>query len=139
MSEVVALRWDQVDLTPGTEGVQVPVNEDNVADFDLFSDEPEADPRSWRVTEVIGDYVRLKDGVNYGIVNDLIFDKDGKLQSVVVNPSIGYGVGGYYAYPWYGYDYGFDPGAEVYELPYGPDEIAGYEPFEDGMFDSDVF
>lgn len=122
--------WDQVDLTAGTEGVQVPVNEDNVEDFDLFGDEPGTGPRSWRVSEVIGDYVRLEDGVNYGIVDDLIFDDAGELQSIVVNPSIGYGVGGYYAYPWYGYDYGFDPGADYYDLPYARDDIAGLEPLD---------
>jgi sporulation protein YlmC with PRC-barrel domain len=130
--------WDQVDLTPGAEGVQVPVNEDNVDDFDLFGDEPGAGPRSWRVSEVMGDYVRLEDGVNYGIVDDLIFDDGGKLKSIVVNPSVGYGVGGYYAYPWYGYDYGFDPGQDFYDLPYGRDDVAAYEPFDYGVYDDDI-
>lgn len=131
--------WDQVDLTPDAEGVQVPVNEDNVEDFDLFSEEPDVGPRTWRVTEVIGDYVRMADGSNYGIVHDLVFSNEGHLESVVVNPAVGYGVGGYYAYPWYGYDYGFDPGADVYEVPYARDDIAELEPFDYDMIDADVF
>ena len=54
--------WDQVDVTPGEEGIRVPVNEENVADFDLFSsDEVEAGERSWRVTELIGDNVMFSD------------------------------------------------------------------------------
>lgn len=130
--------WNQVDLTPGEEGIRVPVNEDNVEDFDLFGDEPGPGPRAWRVNEVLGDYVRLEGGVDYGIVEDLVFDEGGKLQSIVVNPSVGYGVGGYYGYPWYGYDYGFDPGADVYELPYAREDIAQVDPLEDDMFDDDV-
>ena len=39
------------------------------------------------------------------------------------------GVGGYYAYPWHGYDHGFDPGADVYEVPYARADIAELEPF----------
>jgi hypothetical protein len=86
----------------------------------------------------MGDYVRLEDGVNYGIVDDLIFDDGGKLKSIVVNPSVGYGVGGYYAYPWYGYDYGFDPGQDFYDLPYGRDDVAAYEPFDSDVYDDDI-
>jgi sporulation protein YlmC with PRC-barrel domain len=129
--------WDQVELTPGEEGVVVPVNEDNVEDFSLFGDdEVEEGPRSWRITELVGDAVRLEGGTGYGIVYDVVFDQDGTLKSVLVNPDIGYGVGGYYAYPWYGYDYGYEPGDPYYDMPYDRDEIGGVESFDIGTLDA---
>lgn len=130
--------WDQVDLTPDAEGIQVPVNEENIADFDLFGDEVEEGPRSWRVNELIGDNVMFSDESGYGIVYDLLFEQDGTLQSVVVNPSIGYGVGGYYAYPYYGYDYGYDPGSPYYNLGYDRDDIAGLQAVDLDEFESDL-
>ena len=131
--------WDQVDVTPGEEGIRVPVNEENVADFDLFSsDEVEAGERSWRVTELIGDNVMFSDNSGYGIVYDLLFAEDGILQAVVVNPSIGYGVGGHFAYPWRGYEEGFDPGSPTYDLGVARDDVIGLEPVDLDQIESDV-
>lgn len=131
--------WDQVDVTPGEEGIRVPVNEDNVEDFDLFSeDEVEEGQRSWRVTELLGDNVMFTDESGYGIVYDLLFEQDGTLKSVVVNPSVAYGVGGYYAYPWRGYDQGFEPGSPRYGLGYGRDDITNFEQFDIDEIDDDL-
>ncbi|MDX1540567.1 MAG: hypothetical protein R3349_04110, partial [Geminicoccaceae bacterium] len=68
-----------------------------------------------------------------------LFEQDGTLKSVVVNPSVGYGVGGYYAYPWYGYDYGFDPGRPNYDIGYTRDDITDFEPFDLDEIETDVF
>ena len=133
--------WDQVDVTPGEEGIRVPVNEENVADFDLFSwDEVEDGQRSWRVTELLGDNVMFSDDSGYGIVYDLLFEQDGTLKSVVVNPSVGYGVGGYFAYPWRGYqEEGFDPGDPFYNVGYDRDDVAGLEPVDLDAIETDLF
>jgi hypothetical protein len=63
------------------------------------------------------------------MVQDLVF-QDGELTAVVVYPEIGYGVYGPYAYLGYGYEYGWEPGAEAYDLPYKRDEIAELGPFD---------
>jgi hypothetical protein len=70
----------------------------------------------------------------YGIVQDLVFKQDGEVQAVVVYPDVGYGIGHPFAYPYYGYDRGFDPAAETYGLPYTMSEVN-----ELGPFDYDVF
>lgn len=130
--------WDQVDITPGQEGIRVPVNEDNVDDFDLFGDEVTEGRRAWRASELVGDRAVFANGDRYGIVSDLLFGPDGSLTSVVVNPSVGYGVGGFYAYPWRGYEYGYDPGSPYYDLGYSEDEIAGLDPIDFDEIDGDL-
>lgn len=128
----LSIPWDQVEVAPKLEYVTIPVDEDTVPNFSLFAgrDDIPAGPRAWRVTELIDDYVQLKDVPNYGYVNDLIFDNDGQLQAVVVSPDFGYGARGYYAYPYYGYPYGYEPGMDSYQLPYTRDDIANLGPFD---------
>ena len=90
-------------------------------------------PREWRATELIGDYVNLKGGTHYGYVRDLIISKDGELKAVIVSPDVGYGqMGGLYAYPFYGYDEGWNPGNNHYDLPYGKTDIANLLPYAYG-------
>lgn len=131
--------WDQVAITGGMgkiEYVTVPVADDNWDQFDLSasSGDVETGPRSFRATELIGDYTSLTDNRGYGIVNDLVFDADGALEAVVVNRS-GSSGGGYQAYPYYGYDYGFDPGRDYYDLPYADDDLGALEPYDyDGLY-----
>lgn len=125
--------WNQVAVDPSGElgYVTVPVDADNYDQFDISasSGDVESGPRAFRATELIGDYVAL-DGMNdYGYVNDLVFDKAGALQSVVVNQNSMLG-GGYRAYPYYGYDHGFDPGLDRYQLPYEQNEIDALDLFD---------
>lgn len=127
--------------------ITVPVNEDNVNDFGLFTD---ADPialgsdlttgvedvdfgdRAWRTSELIGDYARLvgpEGPVAYGYVTDLMIEND-EVAATIVNA--GYpGMGGYYAYPNYAArGYGWEPGSPYYDLPYDPEEVESLEPME---------
>ena len=135
----IAVPWDRVDLAPDQEGIRVPVNQENVPDFDLFSGEDvEEGPRAWRATELLGDNVTFTDGSGYGIVYDLLFSEDGTLQAVVVNPSIGYSVGGHFAYPWRGYGEGFDPGDPNYDVGLARDDVMGLEPVDLDQIQSDV-
>jgi PRC-barrel domain len=142
--KVIAVPWSEVDVTPGEAGVMADINAENIESFSLFNDREsvETGPRSFRASGLIGDYARLKNGDDYGYVRDLLFDRQGKLQSIITEPDIGYAEAGYYAYPYYGYgyDYGydFDPGLDYYGLPYGADEAGEYEPFDYEAFDDDI-
>ena len=67
--KVIAVPWSGIDLTPGKEGVVAKnVDESNVEDFSLFGDREEATtgPRSFRASELAGDFVTLKGGEDYG-------------------------------------------------------------------------
>ena len=123
--------WPVVTVGPDLEFVSVPPFEDRVPNFTLFQDdEPRTGPRAWRVTELIGDYVRLSDGTRYGVVDDLLFDRHGAVKAIVVTPDVGWGRYGRFAYPYYGFNYGYDPSAADYTLPYGENEIMNLLPFD---------
>src|SRR3546814_635598 len=116
----LAVAWNQVTVSPDGEHVTVPVTEETVEQYGLFDDEPErasVKHRDWRATELIGDYVRLENDVDYGYVQDIVFNDAGKLQAVVVEPDVGYGNDrGPYASPFYGSGSGWDPGKDFYDM-----------------------
>lgn len=145
----VSIPWEMVEVN--LDNVIVPVTEDTVGDYSLFAqdyitadgvaqniqqvdggwfDDSETGPYVWRASELIGEYARLApEGTtvaeNYGYVNDLII-VDGTLRATVVSPDVGWGTGGYYAYPYTGYR----RGADYYDIPYNETEARGLEPFE---------
>lgn len=149
----VNVPWDQLKFTAEGDGVIIPVTQETVEDYSLFNDDlltageaatdvtaVEGDgpgvvstgARAWRVTELIDDYTRLKYGdgfANYGYVDDVII-KDGQVASVVVRPDVSWGARGLYAYPYYGYRYGWNPGLGYYDLPYARDDVAEMEPID---------
>lgn len=141
----VFVPWDRVRVSSGLRRVTIPVSEDTAEDFSTWPDAylrkaetgytqvVESDlttgPRIWRATELIGDYSFLTGDVGHGNVHDLIFTDDGKLHAVIVNAYAGYG-GGYYAFPYYGYGYGWHPGYAAYYTGYGRNEIADLERFD---------
>lgn len=146
----VSVPWNEVTINDAQNAVEVPLTEDNIEDYDSFVysglaesqlgdqatmgvDDLPTDARAWRVSELIGDYARLKGAegmTRYGYVSDVIL-KDGKIAATVVEADEAFG-GGYYAYPFYGYDagYGWDPADPYYELPYTEDEVAELDEFE---------
>ena len=131
----VRVRWDEVKIAPGMEAVEVPLTEDNLESFSLFDGERVYQgPREWRVSNLIGDYATLTDVGHYGWVRDVVF-LDGKLEAVLVQPDVRhrgiYGVSPY-AYPYYGYGAttNWDPGLDVYALPYSGDEVKNLPPFD---------
>ncbi|MCK5934136.1 MAG: PRC-barrel domain-containing protein [Fulvimarina manganoxydans] len=149
----VTIPWDEVDYAPGTENVTVPVTEDNIEDYDGFDreyitaeqvnnqvvnveggwfQEVDTGPRLWRAGELIDDYVRYQGSdnswTNYGYVDDILIS-DGKIQAVVVQPGSGTGfTNGRYAYPFYGYGYGWNPGLTNYDMPYGEQDLRDRQP-----------
>jgi sporulation protein YlmC with PRC-barrel domain len=134
----LAVPWKQVQVGQNLQRVTAPISEENVEDFSLFDEEEaQSGERAWRATELMNDYVSLQGYRGYGVVQDLLFSKDGQLSAVIVYPDVGYGVGAPYAYPYHGYDYGFDPGSDYYQLPYTRNEIAELGPFDYSAFQTE--
>ncbi|WP_205042031.1 PRC-barrel domain-containing protein [Rhodoligotrophos defluvii] len=141
----VLIPWDQASISPDLGRVTVPLTEDNLPDYSPFrvsylqknetgythvvEEDLEAGPRIWKATELLNDDAYLNGDVGYGNVSDLIFTTDGNLRAVVVSADSAFG-GGYYAYPFYGYGYGWNPGVPYYGVGYDRAEIATLEQFD---------
>lgn len=129
-----------VDFGGETPSVAIPVVEESVERFDLFSGtdgelqlvEPDAPEwqRTWRVTELIDDYVVLADGNRYGWVDDVVVGGDGLVQAVIVGAVGGPGPAHPYAYPFFGYEQGYRAGRNYYALPYDAAEVTRLEPVD---------
>ena len=141
----VAIPWDEVSRSD--DAVQIPITEETISDYSLFKedffskvDEGDIDgvtedvrtgPRIWKATELLDDYMVIEAGEPYGYVTDLVFDDSGNLRSVVASASNAeLGDAGVYAYPWYGYDYGWRPELDRYSVPYTTEQIAGLSVFD---------
>jgi sporulation protein YlmC with PRC-barrel domain len=119
----VSVPWDMVEIDGDGDGdgsVGIPLTEENVAEFDLFSSSPFPDDAdlaasivegveneelgmvSWRASDLIGDYVRVQgdeeNWVNFGYVSDLLID-GGSITATLVSTTGRYGQGTY-AYPY---------------------------------------
>jgi sporulation protein YlmC with PRC-barrel domain len=111
--------------------VTVALDQSELAGYSLFADtdgEP-ARRRNRRLSELIGDYAHVAQGIRYGRVSDVILSREGNILAVVVYPDIAYGVHGPYAWPFYGYEFGFDPEKPYYALPHSLDEVQSLELF----------
>ncbi len=131
----LAVKWSEVTAGPGYDYVSTPITAESVKKYGLFDGFPKSSgplaARDWRSSELIGDYVYLKGNVHYAYVRDLIVSEGGELQAVIVSPDVGFahGAGGYYAYPFFGYAHGWNPGNAHYNLPYGTADIAQLLPY----------
>lgn len=145
----VSIPVDMVEMTGDV--ITVPITEDTVGDYGFWNEAPapagsveteivegvddQPIPRAWRVTELIGDYARVREGNvygEYGYVNDLIL-RDNEVVAAVVQPRQGFGTG-YRAYPYYGYGYGWTAGSPYYDMPYTGDEVRATEPLDYNRF-----
>ena len=122
-------------------------------------DDVELGPRAWRASEVIGDIARIRGDatsqaaeqttgqqaagqtaqsgyMGFGYVDDLIF-QDGQIVAAVVDRDAGYGTRGRYAYPFYGYRYGWHPGNRYYNMPYDRAEATAIEPYAEDRLMND--
>ena len=76
-------------------------------------------PREYRVSEVIGDAVRLRTGYMYGTVTDVVFDRSGRTTAVIVVGTPGLGTAqDRVAFPFDGMTGNWDPGASYFGLPF---------------------
>lgn len=137
----VAVPWDEVDVS--NDNIQVPLNADNYDDYDLFEgeneyvsksalqqttqvgDNVEAGNNIWKITDLLDDYAAVNTGAGQGYIENVLFNDNGQIQAVIIS-----GGDGVSAYPFYGYDYGWDPAYESYNLPYSADEMEGMEDFD---------
>ena len=134
----VFIPWDQVKFNRGLERVVIPVTQENVEDY-VFDDAKlmksettgrtavvesglQLGPRIWKATELLESRALLNGNVGYGWISDLIFMTDGNLHAVVVNADATYR-GGYYAYPYRGFGYGWMPGYPHYNLGYDKADV----------------
>lgn len=125
----LAIKWSDVTVGPRKDGdpqyVTAPVTKQHVEEFGLFDDRKQAvkgGSREWRATELLGDYISLKDVDDYGSVTDLMFDKSGKLRAIAASPDFRGSIVSFYA-PYSGTDKGWDPGDEYFVLPYSESEL----------------
>lgn len=141
----VFVPWDQVELSDDLERVSIPVTDETVEEYSTWADgylrkadtgtrqvvrsDLATGPRAWKATELLGDDAFLTNNMGYGKINDLIFTSDGKLHAVVVNAFAGHR-GGYRAFPFYGYGYGWEPGYPAYYLGYSQDDVARIPEFD---------
>lgn len=145
----VSIPFDLVELAPDGSGIIVPLSEENVDDYDIATpalglgtmqegpvgelDDADLGPRAWRISELIGDYARLRDDDairDYGYVSDVILE-NGAVTAVIVQPAFEYGEN-YRAWPYYGYEGGadWDAGSPYYDIEAGEDEISDLADFE---------
>jgi sporulation protein YlmC with PRC-barrel domain len=154
----VNVPWGEIEISADGDTIEAPLTQEAIEEYSLFTDPVvgateaaselqavEGDnagvvltgPRVWRAAELIGDYARLQEGdgwVEYGYVDDLIV-RDGMIAAVLVNPDAGWGEPGPYAYPYYGFDYGWYPGLAYYDLPYDREAVGSIEPFDEEALD----
>ena len=91
------------------------VTKESLQDVTTVDDDVEAGLSSWKLTDLLDDYVTLADGTGYGYVDNVIFSDNGEIEAVIVEPDTLYGRGPY-AYPYYSYGYGWRPGHPAYNL-----------------------
>lgn len=142
----IMVPWEEVEVAPGLERITVPVDQENAEEYSMYGgvsfvtkqetqdkqvvfEKVATGPRVWQATELLNDFAVLNGHVGYGYVDDLVFDRAGDLKAVVVTADSLYGAGAY-AYPFYGYAHGFDPGAPYYDLGYGESEVAQLDEFQ---------
>lgn len=134
--QFLAVKWDDVSFSSQNNRVETSVDPDNLKKYSIIDDEPEAEGRTFRATELIGDYVRLSDAKYYGYVTDLVFSKDGKLEGLVTTADVAYGTVPRRVIPYAAGDMDdFDPGTDFYPAPYDAEGIAANPEYDDGLFD----
>lgn len=151
----VSIPWEEVKLTE--QGVQMPVHEENAAEYDLFNDayvddayifkgglgrvtQVEDDvmtgPRIWKVTDLIDDFASLGTDTGLGYITDVLLTRDGMIQAIVVKPSNTKWGKGPYAYPFYAHPDKWQPGNMHYALPYSREAIQSLPAFDYANYDS---
>jgi sporulation protein YlmC with PRC-barrel domain len=122
--------WNEIDIARDMRYVQVPVRADNLPEFSLFTgvqDDVPMHAGHWRINQLLGDYASLRDVARFGLVTDVIFDRQGTARAVIVDRGAGWwGGAGWYAFPYAGYD----RKARTYELPYRGDVIGALPRFD---------
>jgi sporulation protein YlmC with PRC-barrel domain len=126
--------WNEVEIV-GYDRVNVPVTEETVEDYDMARDMDDEflAKRKWRVSELINDYAVLKGGERFGYVNDVLIGENGEISAVLLDGTTDYGYEGPYAMPYYGYDYGWRPGYDRYQMGHEAADLENVPVMSEGM------
>ncbi len=132
--------WDQVKISADFERITVPVTEATADEYTFArsnlwrantnqrtavdSTTLRTGPTIWKLSDVLGDYTYLSDRTGYGYIHDLIVSRDGDVEAVVVSSDSAYG-GGYRAFPWRGYRWGYE--TPYYDLGYDRNQVSGLQ------------
>jgi sporulation protein YlmC with PRC-barrel domain len=122
---VYRIPWENIDLTPGQDGVIVDLSAGPQPRYALFpgtSGVPTL-PREFRIQEVVGDYARLRTGYGYGIVTGAVFARDGRIIAVLISRDASAG-GGTAAFPFQGATGPWDASMSYFGLPFITDDQA---------------
>ncbi|SDN86162.1 PRC-barrel domain-containing protein [Vreelandella arcis] len=151
----VAIPWDDVEFFEN--GIKVPVREDNVEEYDLFTNVTINDSyiykremqqvltveedvatglRTWKISDIIDDYASMKNAGGYGYITDTLFSRSGIMQAIIVKPANEEFGQGPRAYPFYGYPEGWRPGDSHYILPYSREDVENLPAFEYEKYNS---
>jgi sporulation protein YlmC with PRC-barrel domain len=98
-------------------------------------DQNDRQPHPWSVTQLIGDNVMTSDAAGFGVVHDVVFGTDNRIQAIVVHRDLTQGGGGAFAFPFFGQAYGFDPMLPFYPVPYNSQQVAEMPRFDEGKVD----
>jgi hypothetical protein len=118
-SYIFRVPWERFPQ-PLIPGVLIADVADGRADeFGLFSqqDKPNDRQPGFLVTEVLGDYARLKTGLGYGYVKDVVFSPQGRMFAVLIARDVRTG-SGTYAFKYPGDSGQWDAKMSYYGLPY---------------------
>ena len=151
----VAIPWDEVEFFE--DGIKVPVREENVEEYDLFTnvtindsyiykqemqqvitveEDVATGPRTWKISDIIDDYASMKNDGGYGYITDTLFSRSGVMQAIIVKPANDEFGQGPRAYPFYGYPEGWRPGDSHYILPYSREDVVKLPAFEYEKYNS---
>lgn len=119
--------WGDAKLAADLEHVVVPLSKESAAQYRDTRDREKVrtGPREYRMSELKNDNVTLADGARYGVVDDLILGRDGKVNAIVVNAVRD---ATRYAYPYRSGAYIADTNG--YALPYQQTQINNLKPFD---------
>lgn len=118
----VLVPWEEVEVNE--DGVSIPITEDNADNYGLFNegyvtkqdlsyatevdDDATTGSRLWKLSYLMDDYASVGESDGYGYVDNVLFTKDGEIHAIVIEADSAYG-GETYAYPFKGFDAGWDP------------------------------
>ena len=121
---VMRIPWNAVERPSNEGSLTVDLAKTESEDFSLFApSDDEKGKESFRVTSVIGDYVRLQTGRGYGYVSDVVFGSEGVMLFILVTRDEKSG-GGTFAFPYPGQTGKWDARLSYYGLPYVTEDQA---------------
>ena len=130
LNELGAYAWNRISIAPGEQAVRV---RGNGAPDPIVLARPgtSGQIRPFLASELIGDRARFDDiTTTFGFVRDIVVSQNGALDALIVQtmkrPA---GVGGSYAFPFYGYggyNFKFQPASSFVAFPYNQKRVIRY-------------